>query len=63
MSLIIRPPKTSSACVKTLLFLLCLLLLLVSSHVVLDVGLPKIPDKTPLKEKTSEDLDLLKGIA
>nr|XP_012775647.2 serine/threonine-protein kinase MAK isoform X1 [Maylandia zebra] len=25
-----------------------------------DVGLPKIPDKTPLKEKTSEDLDLLK---
>uniref|UniRef100_A0A669EJ80 non-specific serine/threonine protein kinase n=1 Tax=Oreochromis niloticus TaxID=8128 RepID=A0A669EJ80_ORENI len=25
-----------------------------------DIGLPKIPDKTPLKEKTSEDLDLLK---
>lgn len=31
------------------------------SDVVLDVGHLKITDKKPLKEKTSEDLDLLKG--
>ncbi len=31
--------------------------------VLLDISLPKLTDKQPLKEKTLEDLDLSKGIS